>query len=95
MLRSRRASKATLPGLLVPFLFLAVSCAGEEATTQEQFPEAVTTRGQSSEAATREQSDEATAVRQQETEAELALAAALAEAEKDDRLVFLHTGADW
>jgi hypothetical protein len=61
---------------LIPFLFLAVSCAGEEATTQEQ-------------------SDEAAALRQQETEAELALAAALAEAEKDDRLVFLHTGADW
>jgi hypothetical protein len=76
MLRSRGATRATLPGLLIPFLFLAVSCAGEEATTQEQ-------------------SDEAAALRQQETEAELALAAALAEAEKDDRLVFLHTGADW
>lgn len=85
MLRSRGATRATLPGLLIPFLFLAVSCAGEEATTREQ----------SAEAATQEQSGEATAAPQQETEAELALAAALAEAEKDDRLVFLHTGADW
>ena len=76
MLPSRGAPKAALPSLLIPFLFLAVSCAGEEATTQEQ-------------------STEATAVRQQETEAELALAAALAEVEEDDRLVFLHTGADW
>ncbi len=29
------------------------------------------------------------------TEAEAALNAALSEAEKDGRLVFLHTGADW
>lgn len=49
----------------------------------------------SQEATTQERRAGETTVQPEATEAEAALAAALAEGEKDDRLVFLHTGADW
>ncbi|MGD2121964.1 MAG: hypothetical protein PVJ76_09470 [Gemmatimonadota bacterium] len=46
-------------------------------------------------AAAQEDPSKAVAGEEQLPHAEEALAAALAEAEKDGRLVFLHTGADW
>jgi hypothetical protein len=46
-------------------------------------------------AAAQEDPSKAVADEEQLPHAEEVLAAALAEAEKDGRLVFLHTGADW
>ena len=46
-------------------------------------------------AATQEVPEAEAAAEEEAIKAEAVLAAALAEAEKTDRLVFLHTGADW
>jgi hypothetical protein len=85
MPKSAGARKSFWPGLLIPLLLLFASCSVEEVSTQEQ----------PAEPATQEDPAQEAPAPQEATEAEAALVAALAEAEKDDRLVFLHTGADW
>ena len=73
MSHSRSRFKALL---LVVFLPVVASCAGEkEPAVDTAVQEAIT--------------------QLQVTEAGSALAAALVEARQTDRLVFLHTGADW
>ena len=82
MLRFRSISEGLLTGLLFTLLLLMPACAGEEAAIEE-------------EAAVEASSSSAEAIQVPATEAGAVLAAALAEAGESDRLVFVHTGADW
>lgn len=86
MLRHRGRTGILLPILLFTLPLSATSCADEESAAEEAPVE---------EAAIESPPAGAALGQLQETEAGAALAAALAQAANTDRLVFLHTGADW
>ena len=81
MRRSRGIIETLVPTLILSFLFVLSGCAVEEANT-EAPPADDPPAAQA-------------APNLPETEAGLALAAILTEAGETDRLVLLHTGADW
>ena len=73
------------------------ACAAEEAATEDSPAEAATVQVSDTEAGAAQEDSPADAATAQvsEMEAGTVLAAALAEAEKTGRQVFVHTGADW
>jgi len=81
MLRFRSIPEGLLPGLLFTLLLLMPACAGEESAIEEEVAN--------------EPPSSVEAVQPTDTVASAVLAAALAEAGETNRLVFLHTGADW
>lgn len=82
MLRFRSVTEVLHKGLLFSLLLLMSACGGGDAAVQE-------------EGVAESPTSSAAAIQIPETEAGAVLAAALAEAGETDRLVFVHTGADW
>ena len=101
MLRERVSLRRLPPvSTLVLFFFLS-ACVMKGTPPQESPPQETSPAADAGKEGVTEAEagkagvTEAEAGKQEATEAEAALTAALTEAEKDGRLVFLHTGADW
>jgi len=91
MLGEPRFNGNLLPvSILLLFIFPA-SCGMKEAPPPESPPQETSPAAE----AGPEGAPEIETGTPEATEAEAALTAALTEAEKDGRLIFLHTGADW